>query len=86
MTKKIVVGIYVPKRDPLAVKVQEILTKYGCSIKTRLGLHETSTEFCATYGLLLLETFGDKTEIDKMIEELRIIDGGIQTKTMEFEL
>jgi len=35
-----ILGILIPDRVKDAVKIQEALTKYGCSIKTRLGLHE----------------------------------------------
>ncbi len=35
--KRIIMGIQVGDRESEAVKVQELLTKHGCIIKTRLG-------------------------------------------------
>ena len=41
---RVIMGIQVGDREQEAVKVQELLTKQGCIIKTRLGLHEASVE------------------------------------------
>lgn len=69
---RIIMGIQIGDRDHEAVKVQELLTKVGCIIKTRLGLHDTSNEgFCSSKGLILLEFLPDKeTEIDAFEKEL----------------
>ncbi len=40
MRKRIILGVQVTNRIKNALEVQEILTKFGCNIKTRLGLHE----------------------------------------------
>ncbi|HNX37412.1 MAG TPA: hypothetical protein PKI15_03555 [Candidatus Cloacimonadota bacterium] len=71
MTYKVVL-IKIDHRSTEAVKVQDLLTEYGCSIKVRLGLHEVSKEFCANDGLVILEVEG--TGIDQLIKKLNDIE------------
>ena len=69
MTYKIVL-VKIDHRSTEAVKVQDILTQYGCNIKVRLGLHEVSKEFCANDGLVVLEVEGKDEELKAMLEAL----------------
>ena len=62
-----VILVKIDQRSSEATKVQDILTKYGCNIRVRLGLHEVSNEFCANDGLVVLEVQGDRDILDKMI-------------------
>ncbi|MDI3542643.1 MAG: hypothetical protein PWP57_246 [Candidatus Atribacteria bacterium] len=62
-------------RSHQALKVQEYLTKHGCNIKTRLGLHETSPEYCAEDGLVILELTGKKEENEQLKKELESLEG-----------
>jgi len=78
-----ILGILITDRQKEAGKVQNVLTKYGCSIKTRLGLHEATDDVCSTSGLLLLELTGDVSEMDKLENELVAIEG-TQTQKMIF--
>ncbi|MBP7496733.1 MAG: hypothetical protein KA792_03620 [Bacteroidales bacterium] len=75
MSEKIILGIHIPERIQEAVQIQDILTKFGCSIKTRLGLHEASENYCSPCGLILLELAGDTNECAKLEKELRKIKG-----------
>ncbi len=84
MNKIQVIGIYVGDRKNEAIEVQRILTNYGCSIKTRIGLHEVSDEFCSSCGLIIIELTGDMEERRNLTESLQDI-GNIQVKTMDFE-
>ena len=59
-----IIGIKVTNRLESAVNVQEILTKYGCIIKTRIGLHEEINGQCSPKGLILLEIIDDTKAID----------------------
>lgn len=79
MDKHIIVGVHIVDREMHAVKVQEIFTKNGLQIKTRLGLHD---DICASNGLILLE-MEDTPETCRMIDELGLIEG-VDCKTMEF--
>jgi len=78
-----ILGVLITDRKKEAGKVQNVLTKYGCSIKTRLGLHEATDDVCSTSGLLLLELTGDVSEMDKLENEL-VATEGTQTQKMIF--
>lgn len=78
-----ILGVLITDRKKEAGKVQNVLTTYGCSIKTRLGLHEVTDDVCSTSGLLLLELTGDVHEMDKLEKELMAIEG-TQTQKMVF--
>lgn len=75
MTEIRILGIFITKRDNAALKVQEILTKYGCSIKTRLGLHELELTNCDSCGLIILELIGNVNECIRLENELWAVDG-----------
>jgi len=57
------------------VKLQEILTEYGCEIKTRLGIHETGEEYCSAEGIIVLELIGEKRKLDELQKKLGELDG-----------
>lgn len=78
MTGYVILGVLINHRTEVATEVQEVLTKFGCIIKLRLGLHETA-HVCAEDALLLLQLDGDKEEINNLQESLNIIDG-VETK------
>ncbi|MDF1558715.1 MAG: hypothetical protein P1P83_00770 [Bacteroidales bacterium] len=65
-------GILVPRRDELGIQVQEILTTYGCVIRTRLGVNEIY--FGEPAGLILLELSGDAGQFISLEKALREID------------
>ncbi|OFX83231.1 MAG: hypothetical protein A2W99_12575 [Bacteroidetes bacterium GWF2_33_16] len=84
MAKEIrILGVLITDRQKEAGKVQALLTKFGCSIKTRLGLHEVTDNLCSSSGLIILELTGDVAEMDKLEKELKTI-GGIQSQRMIF--
>lgn len=74
MKKINILGIHVSERVKNAGRVQEILSKYGCSIKTRLGMHDISEEYCSPCGLILLELIGDEEEQLRLEKELQTIE------------
>ncbi|OFX26878.1 MAG: hypothetical protein A2041_12050 [Bacteroidetes bacterium GWA2_31_9b] len=78
-----ILGVLITDRQKEAGKVQSVLTKFGCSIKTRLGLHEVNNDICSSSGLILLEITGEIAEMDKLENELKAI-GGAQTQKMVF--
>lgn len=59
-----IIGIKISNRLQSAISVQEVLTKFGCIIKTRIGLHEEINGQCSPKGLILLEIIDDKKAID----------------------
>lgn len=81
---KKIIGIQVGNRESEALKVQELLTKNGCIIKTRLGLHESSDDLCSTSGLIILEFLsGSDTESAILEKELSTLSSVVVRK-MEF--
>ena len=84
MEERRILGIALNNRIGDAVKVQDILTKFGCSIKTRLGLHEVTDKSCSTTGLILLELTGDLNECTKLENELFKLDS-VELKKMVFK-
>jgi hypothetical protein len=85
MNEMRVLGVYISDRLDAAKEVQAVLTKFGCSIKTRLGLHTVIDDLCSTSGLILLELTGDKEESVKLENELLRIDG-VQVEKMIFKV
>lgn len=83
MEDHIILGVHITERATHVPEVQKVFTKYGCNIKTRLGLHEVSENFCSPNGLIILELVGDPKQCDNLIKELTAIEG-IEIKTMKF--
>lgn len=77
-----ILGIRLDNRTQTAVEFQTVLTHYGCSIKTRLGLHEVANNTCAPNGLIILEVIDD-SEADKLKGELLEIVG-LEMQSMKF--
>ncbi len=77
-----IIGIKISNRLESAVSVQEILTEYGCIIKTRIGLHEENNGQCSPRGLILLEIINDEESI-KIANELCDIEE-IEIQQMKF--
>ncbi len=85
MDDHIIIGVHVSNRAQQAVELQKIFTEYGCSIKTRVGLHDTSANSCSTTGVILLEIFNkDEADIsDEMLDKFNSIDG-VDAQRMRF--
>jgi hypothetical protein len=69
-----ILGVYVNDRVKEVARIQPILTKYGCTIRTRLGLHTIDHDYAGDTGLLILELSGDLEECLKLENELLSID------------
>lgn len=78
-----ILAIKVDGRTSNAVHVQEILTKFGCNIKTRVGFHEASADLCATDGIIILQLFGEDTVGKTMCAEFDKLNG-VSSKIIEF--
>ena len=80
----VIVALHITDRIKLVQEVQNVLTQFGCSIKTRLGLHETSDEYCSPNGIILLEIVGGEQKAKELTGTLDAIYG-VETKTIVFE-
>lgn len=63
---KIIIGIRIEQRENTSLKLQEVLTKHGCLIKTRIGFHETDPNYCASDGFIILELVSLAEEDQKL--------------------
>jgi len=79
-----ILGVHINGRVQHIPQVQKILTDYGCSIRTRLGLHEASDSECSPNGLIVLELIGDIRKSRELAEKLRALDG-VEVKEMLFD-
>jgi hypothetical protein len=74
MDKYLIMTILVSHRRDHAIKLQETLTKSGCIIKTRLGIHQAG-DVCSENGLIILELVGDELQATKLKNDLNHILG-----------
>jgi hypothetical protein len=70
MDQLIILGVMVQQREKNASTLQHIFSKYGCCIKTRIGLNEQPDEA----GLIILELMGDKAECERLENEILALD------------
>ena len=83
--KKTVLLILIGKRKEEAVKVQQILTAWGCIIKTRLGIHDGVLENCSDAGLLILELHGTEDQKNELARKLSVLPG-VSSKLVDLEV
>ncbi len=83
--KKTILLVLIGKRSEAAVKVQQILTAWGCIIKTRLGIHDGILENCSDEGLLILELYGTDEQKNELARKIELIEG-VYSKRVDLEL
>lgn len=74
MTEHNIMIIRVNQRMHSAEQLQKVFSRYGCSIKTRLGLHEAG-DVCATDGLILLQLVRGADDLNAFRNELNDLEG-----------
>mgnify|MGYP003587248088 FL=1 len=79
----VILGILQENRVETATKVQDILTKYGCHIRVRLGLHDSGVDYCANSGLILLQLCGDNLPLEEFKAELTAVPN-VKVQSMSF--
>lgn len=79
-----VMGIHITERVQHAGDVQQVLTRFGCQIRTRLGLHEADAGVCSPNGLILLDLVDDDAKAGELKAALTAIDG-VEVQTMVFD-
>lgn len=70
-----IIGVRMDNRVGNAAKFQEILTKNGCKLKARLGLHEVSDDACSNDGIIVLQPYGSKEDVEALVKDLNSLDG-----------
>lgn len=79
-----ILAILQENRTETAPQVQDILTRYGCFIRVRLGLHDAALDQCTNTGLILLQLCGDDIPTAKFEEELRAVPY-VKVKSMSLD-
>jgi hypothetical protein len=79
--KHTIFGIRISDRTENVPAVQALLTKYGCNIRTRLGIHDADNTSCSPSGVVLVDVFGPET--DDFYAELQRLNG-IELQRMDF--
>ena len=77
---KTILGVHVAQRTKHTPKVQKILSAYGCSIRTRIGLHDAYENVCSPNGLILLEVVSKAAELAAALARVP----GVTVKKMVF--
>ena len=72
--EKTILLILIKDRKGSAVTVQKILTDWGCTIKTRLGIHDGTLDNCTNSGLVILEIVGDKAKNEEITRKLNLVN------------
>jgi hypothetical protein len=76
-----IMAVLLSKRAETALEVQKALTKHGCLIRVRLGLHEAAKDYCAEDGLILLHLVGAAEDCAALEADLQGLSG-VRVKTM----
>ena len=79
----LIVAVHVTDRVKQAGMVQSVLTQYGGSIKTRIGLHEPTLRGASPNGIILLELVGPQELARTVIAALRNVRG-VEAKSIVF--
>jgi hypothetical protein len=81
---KVILGVLLKERQENAKDVQQVLTKHGCIIKTRLGVHTASEDACSPQGLIILEIIENPgKELSELESELSAFKN-VKLQKMEF--
>ena len=71
-----IIGIKLTNRTETSAEFQTVISRYGCAIKTRIGLHSTCHNVCANFGIILLEVLDDSVVV-QLKKDLTELDGTI---------
>ena len=77
--------ILIDTRREQAPVVQKILTSQGCSIKTRIGIHDGVLDKCSDNGLIILELVGDQEKQKELADRLNALPG-VKSKMVDITL
>jgi hypothetical protein len=76
-----IIGILVERNTEVIADLQKVLTAYGCSIRSRLGVNEIF--FGLPAGLIILELTGDYSQRLLLEKELKVLNR-VHVRTMAF--
>lgn len=77
----IIIGIKLNDKEKTAIELQRILTEFGCDIKLRIGINNSSF-LCSKTGIILLQIENKESAIK--LENSLINISGIELERMIF--
>lgn len=84
MSCSTIMAIVQENRTETAVQVQDVLTKYGCHIRVRLGLNDSAVDKCSNRGMIILQLCGEGLGVEKFEKELTSIEN-VKVKYMTID-
>jgi hypothetical protein len=78
-----VIGLLITDRIKEAGRTQEVLSRHGHIIKSRLGFHEVTDNVCSRVGFIVLQVSGAPEECNSLERSLAEI-GGVEVQKMVF--
>lgn len=79
----VILNIHISGRNEKVPKLQEAFTNFGCYIKTRVGLHDVSDDFCSSNGIIILEMINEDKASE--LETLLASINGVEVKKILFK-
>lgn len=79
-----ILGVHITQRTRHAPEVQQVLTRHGRIIQTRLGLHDLHGRDGSPNGLILLHLVGPPSAIAALERDLKTIEG-VDIQRMTFK-
>jgi len=83
MADTTILGVLLRKRVQSSESFQEIISRHGCIIKTRIGIHNVANNVCSPDGVILLDIIGDDAEIAALENDIKSIEGA-EVQKMSF--
>jgi hypothetical protein len=80
-----ILGLLITDRIKEAGQTQEVLSRFGHIISSRLGFHEVTEETCRRVGFIVLQLSGNVSEFDNLESALAEIRG-LEVKRMQFSV
>lgn len=78
-----IIALYIRDRIKEAGKLQTALSKHGCILASRIGLHEVSEDKCSRNGIILLQLTGNENDLSNFEADINAI-GGVEMRKMVF--
>ncbi len=78
-----IIGIKLNNRLNASPQLQDILSDFGCYIKTRIGLHDVKNNVCKESGIILLEIIN--AQIVPILQKALCAIDEIELQQMVFE-
>jgi acylphosphatase len=75
-------AVLIDKRTEDAPRFQQVITKNGCIINVRLGIH--AVENCPEDGLILLQLTGEEADVQKLLKEVNELQS-VRAKVMKLD-